>query len=97
MRQHMLEKERWVAWLFGKEMDIETYEKRRVALHIAKNIIENEISARQKQILVLYYKEGKTIPEIAQMLGVNRSTVSRTRRRAFEAVRSRLVAYRLMG
>ena len=62
-----------------------------------KNIMENEISARQKQILVLYYKEKKTMPEIARQLGVCISTVSRTHRRACETVRSRLRSYGLLG
>ena len=42
------------------------------------NIIENELSERQRQMIVLYYFNRLNIPEIAEMLGVNRSTVSRT-------------------
>jgi len=43
---------------------------------------EQELTPRQRQILALYYDEGKTIPCIAGELGLNRSTVSRTLRRA---------------
>ena len=32
----------------------------------------------------LYYDQGMTIPQIAEQLGLNRSTVSRTLRRARE-------------
>lgn len=45
---------------------------------------EQELTARQRQMLTLYYDEGMTIPQIALKLGLNRSTVSRTIRRAKE-------------
>lgn len=90
-------KDQWETILFPVDFQVERQEKRRLAYHIAKNIIENELSARQKQILVLYYKEKKTMPEIARSLGVNVSTVSRTRHRACETVRHRLTAYGLLG
>ena len=60
------------------DSQVERRERRRYASLLAKNIIENELSARQKQILVLYYKEQKTMPEIAQVLGVSVSSVSHT-------------------
>lgn len=43
---------------------------------------EQELTARQKQVLTLYYDQGMTIPQISVQLGLNRSTVSRTIRRA---------------
>ena len=43
---------------------------------------ERELTPRQRQVLSLYYDQGMNIPRIAQELGVNRSTVSRTLRRA---------------
>lgn len=45
---------------------------------------ERELTPRQRQLLELYYDQGMTIPQIAGELGVNRSTVSRTLRRARE-------------
>ena len=45
---------------------------------------EQELTPRQRQMLALYYDQGMTIPRIAEELGVNRSTVSRTLRRARE-------------
>lgn len=43
---------------------------------------EQELTPRQRQMLALYYNQGMNIPRIAEELGVNRSTVSRTLRRA---------------
>lgn len=43
---------------------------------------EQELTPRQRQLLDLYYDQGLTIPQIAEELGLNRSTVSRTLRRA---------------
>ena len=43
---------------------------------------ERELTPRQRQLLELYYDRGMTIPQIAGELGLNRSTVSRTLRRA---------------
>lgn len=45
---------------------------------------EQELTARQRQMLTLYYDQGMNIPQIALKLGLNRSTVSRTIRRAKE-------------
>ena len=43
---------------------------------------EAELTPRQRQMLELYFDRGMNIPQIAGELGVNRSTVSRTLRRA---------------
>ena len=47
-------------------------------IKVMRNVIENELSKRQRQVITLYYFRKMNIPEIAKMLGVNRSTVSRT-------------------
>lgn len=44
--------------------------------------MQQELTERQRQILLLYYHENRTMPEIAQLLGINCSTVSRTLSRA---------------
>ncbi|MCX4373028.1 MAG: sigma-70 family RNA polymerase sigma factor [Dysosmobacter sp.] len=41
-----------------------------------------ELTSRQRQVLRLYYDQEKTLSQIAEELGVNRSTVSRTLCRA---------------
>ena len=56
-------------------------------------LMENCLTARQKQILVLYYYEKRSAREIAALWQVNESTVSRTKKRACENVRKRLQYY----
>ena len=43
---------------------------------------ERELTPRQQQMVTLYFDHGMSMPQIAQRLGVNPSTVSRTIRRA---------------
>lgn len=45
-------------------------------------LMENCLTARQKQILVLYYYEKQTLREIAAQLGITESTACRTKNRA---------------
>ena len=45
---------------------------------------EQELTPRQREILDLYYDRGLKMPQIARKLGINRSTVSRTVKRARE-------------
>ena len=54
---------------------------------------KQELTPRQQQVLTLYYDRRLTIPQIAGQPGVNRSTVSRTLRRA----RERLYRYLRYG
>lgn len=53
-------------------------EKHRLMLKIMRSIIEHELTERQREMIALYYFKGLNIPEIADLLKVNRSTVSRT-------------------
>lgn len=43
--------------------------------------LNEEVTPRQREALLLYYNDGLTMPEIAQQLGVDKSTVSRTIKR----------------
>ena len=54
---------------------------------------ERELTPRQRQMVALYYDRGLNMVQIARRLGVNRSTVSRTLRRA----RERLYRYLRYG
>ena len=45
---------------------------------------EQELTPRQREMVFLYYDRGLKMSQIAQKLGVNRSTVSRTVKRARE-------------
>ena len=44
--------------------------------------LEQELTPRQREMVFLYYDRGLKMSQIAQKLGVNRSTVSRTVKRA---------------
>lgn len=44
--------------------------------------IKTQLTHRQTQVMLLYYFEEKNITEIAQELGLNKSTISRTLRRS---------------
>ena len=48
---------------------------------------EQELTPRQQQVLKLRYEQNMNGAEIARMLGLNRSTVSRTIRRAQKRLR----------
>ena len=68
------------AWLMEhRETNDEQMERLRRNL---KRVRERELTARQRQVLALYYDRKMNIPQIAGELGVNRSTISRTIRRA---------------
>ena len=46
-----------------------------------------ELTPRQQEILTLRYEQNMRVTEIARLLGLNRSTVSRTLHRAQERLR----------
>lgn len=48
--------------------------------------IKTQLTHRQTQVMLLYYFEGKNITEIAQELGLNKSTVSRTPPAFFKSI-----------
>ena len=66
-----------------------------VAVRALREIVKEELSERQKQFIVLYYYENKTMAEIADICGVNVSTVSRTLRRARKNITDRMKYYYL--
>lgn len=47
-----------------------------------RQVRDRELTTRQREMVALYYDQGMTMPQIAERLGVSRSTVSRTLRRA---------------
>lgn len=56
-------------------------------------IIDNSLTNTQKSYIMLYYNDNKTIPEIARLFGVNKSTVSRTINRARKNILDAFPAY----
>lgn len=76
--------------LFNEQSESETnVEKLKLVKKALKKVVEEQLSARQKQMIVLYYYKEMDMPEIAEMLGINVSTVSRTLNRA----RQNLIKY----
>ena len=60
---------------------------REVQLKRGQRVIREELTELQRQTLTAYYFHQRTIPQIAEERGVNKSTVSRTLRRAEERLR----------
>lgn len=57
---------------------------------IRKNLLHalrEDVTARQRQVLLLYYGEQITMREIGEQLGIDRSTVSRTIKRGEHRLR----------
>lgn len=40
--------------------------------------LQEDVTSKQRQMLLMYYAEGKNMREIGEIMGVDRSTVSRT-------------------
>jgi RNA polymerase sigma factor (sigma-70 family) len=60
---------------------------REVAMERIRRVIQEELTDLQREVLVAYYFQEVNIPQIARERGVNKSTVSRTLRRAEEKLR----------
>ena len=60
---------------------------KQVQLQRVQRVIREELTDLQRQTLLAYYFQEQTIPQIAAERGVNKSTVSRTLRRAEEKLR----------
>ncbi len=59
--------------MYGDEND----EFRRAVVLTVRRITDRELTGRQREAMDLCFFGGKTIVEAAEMLGVNKSTVSR--------------------
>lgn len=64
-----------------------------IAKRALREIIKEQLSERQKQFIVLYYYEYKTMKEISEICDVNISTVSRTLNRARKNIADRIKYY----
>lgn len=63
---------------------------REMQLKRVQRVIRDELTPLQREALMAYYFEEKTISQIAQDRGVNKSTVCRTLHRAEEKLRKYL-------
>ena len=55
---------------------------REIQLQRVRRVIREELTELQREVLTAYYFQEMTIPQIAQIRGVNKSTISRTLKRA---------------
>ncbi len=62
---------------------------------IIRDVIETELTKRQKQILILYFYKNLKMTEISKMLNINKSTVSRTIERGIKKIHKFLKYYKL--
>ena len=60
---------------------------RQVQLQRVQRVIQQELTDNQRQVILAYYFQEMTIPQIARERGVHKSTVSRTLKRAEDKVR----------
>ncbi len=58
-----------------------------VQMRRVRNVMDNELTALQRELLEAVYFQGKTQTQIARERGVQRSTVCRTLHRAEERLR----------
>lgn len=58
-----------------------------VQMKRVQRVIREELTQNQREILLAYYIQDQTIPQIASERGVHKSTVSRTLHRAEEKLR----------
>ena len=58
-----------------------------VQMKRVQRVIREELTQNQREILLAYYIQDRTIPQIAEERGCNKSTVSRTLHRAEDKLR----------
>lgn len=57
------------------------------ALKMMSTALREELTEKQRQYITAYYVNGKSMPEIGEMYGVNKSTVSRTISRSLRKIK----------
>ena len=60
---------------------------REMAIERVRRVIREELTDLQREVLMAYYFQEITIPQIARERGVNKSTISRTLHRAEDKLR----------
>ena len=59
----------------------------KVQMERIRRVMEQELTQKQREVMLAYYFQDKTIPQIAEERGIQRSSVSRCLRRAEKKVR----------
>lgn len=77
-----------------RDIPYEGYLGMRLPPHIqmkrVHKVIENELTPRQQQVIIAYYFQLRTLPQIAEELQIHKSTVCRTLHRAETRLRKYL-------
>ena len=60
---------------------------REIQMKRVHRVIEEELTPLQREVLIAYYIQEQTIPQIARERGVQTSTISRTLHRAEDKLR----------
>lgn len=71
------------------DMDSMEYEesvRRRKQKEILGRVIQGELTEHQRRTFLAYHQQGLSMPQIAALQGVNKSTVSRTLKRAEQKI-----------
>lgn len=75
---------------FARLMSADNQERLAEIQEALGKALREEVTHRQRQVLFLYYSQGLNMRQIAEALGVERSTVSRTLKRGEERIRRRM-------
>lgn len=63
------------------------------AKNALRHIIAEQLTDRQREVAILYFYKRLNIPQIAELLSVNKSTVSRTLARALKRINDHMKYY----
>ena len=74
-----------------KDILCEDYEGPRLPANVQmkriRRVMEQELTQKQREVMIAYYFQDKTIPQIAAERGIQKSSVSRCLHRAEKRVR----------
>lgn len=76
------------AWRQANDPD--NSEQRERLFRNLHKVMRDELTPRQRQMVEMYYFQKKNIPKIAEELGLNRATVSRTLNRGMGRIQKYL-------
>lgn len=66
---------------YARLMSEDNSEQMRMVRHYLARALREDVTPRQRQILLMYYDKEMNMREIGEVLGIDRSTVSRTIKR----------------
>jgi RNA polymerase sigma factor (sigma-70 family) len=87
---HAMTEETFSRWQGEAHESVDAYilRKRKAELYaLVRKIIKNELNSQQQEIVRLHWYEGKNLSEIARIMGIDKSTVSRKEKKINEIIR----------